>query len=164
MTGGGIIPLAAGVTNLYQGTGQVIWIHAAGTITGATATTTTLVLALYQVPAASLPLASTVVTTANLVTAGATLIAQTNSGSGRAIASTSDSWSLDAFVQLSANGELDGYFQAQISNAATDARTTLTAVSGLVGEQDLNFVLSATLGGAETGVILNLNEFSLNLV
>lgn len=161
LTGGGIIPLSAGVTGLYSGTGQVIWIHAAGTITGATPTTTTLLIGLYQVPASALPLASTVVTTANLVTAGATLIGAT---AALTVASASDSWSYDAYVQLSANGELDGWYTAQISNATTTAKTATTVVAGLVGEADLNFVLSATLGAAETGVILNLNEFSLNFV
>jgi hypothetical protein len=161
LTGGGIIPLSTGVTNLYAGTGQVIHIHAAGTVTGAAAASTTLVLGLYEVPAASLPLASTVVTTAQLVTAGATLMGAT---SARTIASTSDSFTYDAYVQLSANGELVGTFQAQISNATTDAKTATTAVAGLVGEADLNFVLSATLGGTEVGVILNLNEFELSLV
>ena len=36
LTGGGIIPLSAGVTGLYQGTGQVLWLHAAGTIRATT--------------------------------------------------------------------------------------------------------------------------------
>jgi len=161
LTGGGIIPLSAGVTNLYAGTGQVIWIHAAGTITGATAASTTLLIGLYEVPASSLPFASTVVTTANVVTAGGVLIAATT---GLTVDTASDSWSLDAYVQLSASGTLDGWFQAQISNATTVARAATTVVTGLVGEQDLNFLISATLGTAETGVVLTLNEFSLNLV
>ncbi len=161
LTGGGIIPLAAGVTDLYAGTGQVIWIHAAGTITGATAASTTLLIGLYEVPASSLPFASTVVTTANVVTAGGVLIAATT---GLTVDTASDSWSLDAYVQLSASGTLDGWFQAQISNATAVARAATTVVTGLVGEQDLNFLISATLGTAETGVVLTLNEFSLNLV
>ena len=161
LTGGGIIPLSAGNTGLYAGTGQVIWIHAAGTITDPTAATTTLLLGLYQIPASALPLASTVVTTANIVTAGATLIAAT---SALTVASVSDSWSFDAYVQLSGNGELDGWFQAQISNATAVARAATTVVAGLVGEQDLNFLMSVTLGASTTGVIVNLNEFSLNLV
>jgi len=161
LTGGGIIPLSAGVTNLYAGTGQVIWIHAAGTITGATAASTTLLIGLYEVPASSLPFASTVVTTANVVTAGGVLIAATT---GLTVDTASDSWSLDAYVQLSASGTLDGWFQAQISNATAVARAATTVVTGLVGEQDLNFLISATLGSAETGVVLTLNEFSLNLV
>ena len=161
LTGGGIIPLSAGVTGLYAGTGQVIWIHAAGTITGATAASTTLLIGLYEVPASSLPFASTVVTTANVVTAGGVLIAATT---GLTVDTASDSWSLDAYVQLSASGTLDGWFQAQISNATAVARAATTVVTGLVGEQDLNFLISATLGSAETGVVLTLNEFSLNLV
>ena len=161
LTGGGVIPLSAGVTGLYAGTGQVIWIHAAGTCTGATAASTTLLLGLYEVPASSLPLtAAQTDTIAHLVTAGATLIAATT---GLTIDTASDSFSLDAYVQLSASGTLDGWFQAQISNATAVARAATTVVTGLVGEQDLNFVLAITLGTSAVGVY-TLNEFSLNLV
>jgi hypothetical protein len=163
LTGGGIIPLSAGVTGLYQGTGQVIWIHAAGTVTGATASSTTLILTLYEVPAASLPLASTVVTSANLVTAGATLIATSATGTTTA-SETAGSFAMDAYVQLDAIGDLQGWFQSQVFESTTGAKTATTVVKGLVGEADLNFVLAATLGGTEVGVIANLNEFSLNFV
>ena len=162
LTGGGIIPLAAGVTGLYQGTGQQIWIHAAGTITGGTASSTTLIPTLYVVPAASLPLASTVVTSANLVTAGATLIATGATGT-LAAATTAGSFSLDAYVQLDAQGNLDGWFQSQVFASTTGAKTATTQVL-LVGEADLNFVLAIQLGGTEAGVIANLNEFELSLV
>jgi hypothetical protein len=102
-----------------------------------------------------------VVTTANVVTAGGVLIAATT---GLTVDTASDSWSLDAYVQLSASGTLDGWFQAQISNATTVARAATTVVTGLVGEQDLNFLISATLGTNETGVVVTLNEFALALV
>ena len=101
LTGGGYIPLSAGVTGLYQGTGQVLWLHIAATLTGGTASTTTLILKLYQISAANLPVPS------------------------------------------------------------TDSSST---VNGLTGEADLNFLVTATLGGAETGVVVTLDEFSLNLV
>jgi hypothetical protein len=163
LTGGGIIPLSAGVTGLYQGTGQVLWIHAAGTATGMTSASTTLTLSMQQVPAASLPFASTVVTTANMVTAGASDVFDSSTittGTGQ----TSGAWQADAWLQLDAQGNLTGDFQTQIFGGATQAKTATTTVTGLVGEQDLNFVISATLGGTATGVVLNLNEFSLNFV
>jgi len=163
LTGGGIIPLSAGNTGLYQGTGQVLWLHAAGTITGGTASSTTLIITLYEVPAASLPLASTVVTAANLVTAGATLIATSATGT-LAAAETSGSYSLDAYLQLDFQGNLTGWFQSQVFDSTTGAKTATTVVKALVGEQDLNFVVAAKLGGTEVGVIVNLNEFELSLV
>jgi hypothetical protein len=168
LTGGGIIPLSAGNTGLYSGTGLQIWIHLAGTLTGGTASTTTLIITLYEVPAASLPLASTVVTSANLVTAGATLIATSATGT-LASAVTAGAFSLDAYVSLDFQNNLQGWFTAQVfdsttgvAGGATKAATTI--VKGLVGEQDLNFVAAAQLGGAETGVIVNLNEFEMSLV
>lgn len=163
LAGGGIIPLSAGVTGLYQGTGQQIWIHAAGTVTATSANVLTFIPTLYQVPAASLPLASTVVTSANLVTAGATLIATGATGTF-ASGQTTGSFSLDAYVQLSANGNLEGWFQSQTFSSTTGAKTATTIVTGLVGEQDLNFVLAGQFGVAETGDIANLNEFELSLV
>lgn len=161
LTGGGIIPLSAGVTGLYQGTGQVLWLHLQGSLTGGALTT--LIITLYQVPAASLPLASTVVTSANLVTAGATLIATGATGT-LGSTETAGAFSLDAYLQLDAQGNLQGWFQSQTFNSTTGAKTATTVVTGLVGEQDLNFVAAAQLGVAETGVIVTLNEFSLNFV
>jgi hypothetical protein len=162
LVGGGVIPLSAGVTGLYAGTGQVINIHAAGTLTGGTASSTTLIITLYQVPASSLPLAATVITSAELVTAGGVLIA--TSGTGTLAASeTQGSFALDAQVQLDGQSNLTGGFSSVILDTATGL-AAITAVKGLVGEADLNFVAAATLGGTEAGVIVNLNEFSLALV
>jgi hypothetical protein len=163
LTGGGLIPLSAGVTNLYQGTGQVLWLHLAGTLTGGATSSTTLIITLYQIPAASLPFASTVVTSANVVTAGGVLIATSATGT-LGSTETAGTFTLDAYVQLDAQGNLQGWFQSQVFNSTTGAKTATTVVTGLVGEQDLNFLAAATLGGTETGVVVNLNEFSLNLV
>jgi hypothetical protein len=162
LVGGGVIPLSAGVTGLYAGTGQVINIHIAGSLTGGTASSTSLIITLYQVPAASLPLAATVITSAELVTAGGVLIA--TSGTGTLAASeTQGSFALDAQVQLDGQSNLTGGFSSVILDTATGL-AAITAVKGLVGEADLNFVAAATLGGTEAGVIVNLNEFSLALV
>ena len=145
---------------MYAGTGQVINIHIAGTATGLTTSSSTLIIAVHVVPASSLPLASTVVTTANLVTAGATLIA--TSTTGAAFVGTAGSFFLDVDVQLDAQGNLLGSFSGNVFNTATTpAATTLVL---LTGEQDLNFVVSATIGGTEAGVVVTLDEFALNLV
>ena len=163
LTGGGIIPLSAGVTGLYQGTGQVLWIHAAGTVTATSANVLTFIPTLYQVPASALPLASTVVTSANLVSAGATLIATGATGTFAA-GETAGSFSLDAYVQLDGQGNLEGWFQSQTFASTTGAKTATTIVTGLVGEADLNFVMAGQFGVAETGDIAYLDEFSLNFV
>jgi len=162
LTGGGIIPLSAGVTGLYQGTGQVLHFHGAGTITGTTSASTTLLISMQQIPAASLPLASTVVTTANVLTAGGADVFDTAAitvGSGQ----TSGAWSVDAWLQLDAQGNLTGDFQYQIFGGTTGAKAATTTVTGLVGEQDLNFILSATLGGTATGAVVTLDEWELSL-
>jgi len=160
LTGGGVIPLSAGVTGLYQGTGQVIWIHAAGQLTGGTVSSTSLIIKLYQVPASLLPIANTL-TGAQTFTSW-NLLATASTGT-LGSTETAGSFQLDAYVQLDSQGNLDGDFTALVLNTATtDTHTTLT--TGLVGEADLNFVIVATLGGTEVGVILTLNEFELSLV
>jgi hypothetical protein len=159
-TGGGIIPLSAGVTGLYAGTGQVINIHIAGTAAGLTTSSSTLIITVYVVPAASLPIASTVVTSANLVTAGGLLIA--TSATGAAFVGTAGSFFLDVNVQLDAQGNLLGDFQGSVFNTITPL--AVTTLQLLTGEADLNFVVAATLGGTEAGVIVTLDEFALNLV
>ena len=161
LTGGGYIPLSAGVTGLYQGTGQVLWLHIAATLTGGTASTTTLILKLYQISAANLPVPST--DSSSTVTGLCTLIATGATGTLNA-SDTAGSASLDAYVQLDAQGNLQGWFQSQTFASTTWAKTATTVVNGLTGEADLNFLVTATLGGAETGVVVTLDEFSLNLV
>lgn len=160
LTGGGIIPLSAGVTGLYAGTGQVIWIHATATLTGGTATGT-FGINLYVVPAASLPLASTVVTAANLVTAGGILLV-TGQVATLDASTTSASYALDAYVQLDANGNLYGNASSGGAGDFTSPAATVE-VTGLTGEADLNFAASAVSTTETTGTIV-LNEFSLNLV
>jgi hypothetical protein len=160
LVGGGYIPLSAGVTNLYQGTGQVIWIHATGQLTGGTVSSTTLAIELYQIAAANLPLPST--DTSSTVTGlsnAVALQAAVTLGSTE----TAGSFSLDAYVTLDSQGNINGYYQSNIFGT-TKAQTVITPITGLVGEQDLNFLFTATLGGTETGVIVTLDEFSLNFV
>lgn len=159
LTGGGVIPLSAGNTGLYAGTGQVIWIHAAGTVTGATASTTTLALDLYEVPASLLPIANTLAA-AQTFTSWNKIATQAAVTIG---AVTSGSYFLDAYVQLDSLGNINGDYSSNIFGT-TKAQTVITLLSGLVGEADLNFVLVATLGGTATGVTVNLNEFELSLI
>ena len=160
LTGGGYIPLSAGVTGLYQGTGQVIWIHAAGSLTGGTASGTSLLIELFQIPAASLPVPSTD-STATVVG----LCSEVGASSAITLGSTetAGSFVFDAYIQLDAQGNINGYYDVNVFGT-TKAQTVITPITGLVGEADLNFFVAATLGTDTTGVVVTLNEFSLNLV
>ena len=56
-----------------------------------------------------------------------------------------------------------GYYESNIFGT-TKAQTVVTPITGLVGEADLNFTFTATLGGTEAGVTVTLDEFALALV
>jgi hypothetical protein len=155
LTGGGVIPLSAGVTGLYAGTGQVLDIRGTGQIAGATGGTTTLALTLYEVPA-------------SVIAAGLTPTSFTGWNSvattgAKGVAQSAGSFNFIARLQLDASGNLEGSFKAVINGAVIFPETVITPITGLVGEADLNFVLVATLAGAEVGVILTLEEFALDL-
>lgn len=160
LVGGGVIPLSAGNTGLYQGTGQVLWIHAAGMLSGGTASSTTLALKLYQIPASLLPIANTL---AGAQTFTSWNVVGTASTGTLAAATTAGSFTFDAYVQLDSQGNLEGDYSSNVLNT-TKAQTVITAITGLVGEADLNFAITATLGGTTTGVVIALDEFSLNFV
>lgn len=161
LTGGGVVPLAAGVTGLYAGTGQVIHIAATGQYSGAnTGTPTTLTLQLYEVPNALLPIANTL-TGAQTFTGWNAI--GTGSGSKNLSSTSTGSFTIDARVQLDAAGNLEGSTTYTIDGQTIVAAAVFTPVTGLVGEADLNFAVVATLGGTETGVILTLTEFRLDL-
>lgn len=159
-SGGGVIPLSAGVTGLYAGTGAVLHIGVQGQYSGATASTTTLGLELYQVPAALLPIANTL-SGAQTFTGWNAVGAQ--GGQGAAVSSATGSFTADYRLQLDAAGNLEGQYTINVDGVAVVAWTVITPITGLVGEADLNFVLTAQLGGAETGVIVTLTELRLDL-
>jgi hypothetical protein len=63
---------------------------------------------------------------------------------------------------LDAQGDLDGTFTTSIANGTPTALAAINAITGLVGEADLNFVLVATLGtSAPPTSVLTLNAFTL---
>lgn len=155
LTGGGVIPLSAGVTGLYAGTGQVIHIAAAGSFTGLTATET-LEFKLYLVTAAQIAagLTSAIVVSSGIKIADTGSLTPTQTAGG---------WTIDAFVQLSANGNLTGQFTAEIDFDTVVSPVKLsTDVTGLVGEADLNFVVTALTTTETTGTLV-LNELRLDL-
>jgi hypothetical protein len=155
LSGGGVIPLSAGVTGLYAGTGQVLVVRAAGQIAGATGGTTTLNLELWEVPASVIAAGLTSQSFTNFNEVGATGVLH--------VAQSAGSFRVVAHLQLDASGNLEGIFEAYINGAAIVSAATITPITGLVGEADLNFVLAATLAGAEAGVVLTLDEFAIDL-
>lgn len=159
-TGGGVIPLIAGVTGLYAGTGQALLVRGAGQISGMTVSSTSLIIKLYEVPNSLLPIANTL-TGAQTFT-NWNLLATLSTGTAGST-ETSGSWAIDAQVMLDAQGNLDGTFSGFALNTRT-APTAITLATGLVGEADLNFVVVATLGGTEAGVIVTMDEFELSFV
>jgi hypothetical protein len=158
LTGGGVIPLSAGVTGLYAGTGQVLQIRATGTFSGVTATTTTIQIQLWEVPAAVLSaggLTQTSQTGFNVVSNPAAVV----------VANATGAFSLITEVQLDAAGNLNGEFSGWIDDGTAIPVMKIATVTGLVGEADLNFVVTATLGGAEpTTSVLTLAEFALDYI
>lgn len=148
----------AQTTPFYAGTGQVIHVAATGTLAGLTPNSTTLALALYEVPADAQLL--TIETTVQLlVTAGGQEVATT---SAEEFTTTTSTFSFDVYLQLDAQGNLMGTYQAVIGgNVISETATIL--VAGLIGDADLNFVLAAQLGGTEAGVIVTVDEFRIDL-
>lgn len=159
LTGGGVIPLSAGVTGLYAGTGQVIHVAATGQVAGATAGTSTLLLTLYEVPNSLLPIANTL--------SGAQTFTGWNSvaaTSALELSDAADSWTFDARLQLDASGNLQGSWTATINGASIASWASITPITGLVGEADLNFVMAVTLGSAEPSTeSITMTEFRLDL-
>ena len=78
------------------------------------------------------------------------------------ISQTQAGFTLDARLQLSANGNLTGEFTSQIdfTTAVVSWVKISTDLTGLVGEADLNFVVTAILSSGET---VTLTEFRIDL-
>jgi hypothetical protein len=151
---GGVIPLAAGVTGLYAGTGAVLVVGAAGTIAGVTGGATTLTLDLYEIPAA--------VVAAGLTPTSFAGWNKVGTSGAKQIGSATDTFQFNAKLQLDAEGNLQGTFTTSISSATPTQMAAINGITGLVGEADLNFVLVATLGvSAPPTSLLTLNAFTL---
>jgi hypothetical protein len=155
----GVVPLSAGVTGLYAGTGAVLVVGAAGSFAGMNGGATTLTLDLYEVPAAVIAagLSATSFTGWNKVgTSGA--IQVPNPGGPTA----DGSFQFVAKLQLDAEGNLQGTFTTSIAGGTPTAPAAINGITGLVGEADLNFVMVATLGvSALPTSVLTQNKFTL---
>ena len=161
LVGGGLIPLVAGNTGLWLGTGAVMHIAATGNITGIVGATDTLAIKLFQVTAAGLavpPTNATIIAPSG----GSSLVADTGTITS-VTGSTTAAFHFDARLQLSSGGTLEGEFSADIAGGTVKVYATTTAVTGL-GEADLNFFLSiADPNGANSGAVATLSEFRLDL-
>lgn len=154
-SGGGIVPLSIGNPGLYFGTGAQLRIRANGTVVTAYNSTITLTLALLQVPA-------------SVISAGLTKQSFTNmntlkTSTARSIINGTNSFAVDSTIQLSGTGVLQGQAGFIISDLL-DGQAAITAATGLTGEADLNFLLTATVSASDSSTIVTLNEFSLEAV
>ena len=154
-TGGGPTPLqvAGAGSGIYLGTGRVIKLRGTGTIK--TVASEALTLTLYQVPNSLLPIADTL--------AGQQTFTSWNSLSASTSvtinnATITESFTVEANLQLSSTGELQGTVGSVINNVVK-AQTAISAVASLA-EVDCNFILVATLGTGTTGTTITLTEFS----
>jgi hypothetical protein len=158
LTGGGVIPLSTGVTGLYAGTGQVLRLRAAGTFSGITAGTTTIDLKVWEIPAAVL-VQPPVLTQYSQT--GFNLVADVGAITP---ANATGAFMVEVYFSLDAAGNLNGSFDAFVDDAVK-TETAIASVTGLVGEADLNFVVSVALAGAEpTTAVITLNEWAIDYV
>ena len=157
-TGGGVIPLTAGVTGLYAGTGQVLVIRAAGSFAGYTGSDA-LTIKLYEVPAA-------IIAAGGLTATSNTGFNLVHSSGSVTVSNAAGAFSLVARLQLDSAGNLNGSASAEIDTGTFEGPAVISGaanVKGLVGEADLNFVLSITAGSSVSTLVANLNEFAIDL-
>jgi hypothetical protein len=156
ITGGGGGPAVVGagegnVPSYYTG-GRPFNVKAWGIVT--TGASETVLLTLYQVPA-------------TIVAAGTGGVVANNhslkASSARTVATTSAPFLIDATFQYSPDGRLVGSASFTI-NGLVDAGAATTIVTGLVGDSDLNFAVSATMGTGNALDVVVLNEISISQV
>lgn len=156
--GGGVGLLQLGNPGLYFGTGRELLITARGyDVVGATSTLT---LKLYQIPASLLPIANTV---AGQQTFTSWNLLATTTARSVTVANGQCSFVVKAFLQCGAAGRLTGRFEDEI-NGLYDVWAATTIVTGLLGEQDLNFALTATQSAGNAATVSTLAEFTLTQV
>jgi hypothetical protein len=152
--GGGPAIVSAGEGNVpsYYTGGRPFKVTAYGTVT--TGASETLVLKLYQVPAAIVASGTggTVVND-NLV----------KTSTARTVATTTAPFLIDATFQYSPDGRLVGSASFTI-NGLVDVGAATTIVTGMTSDGDLNFAVSATMGTGNAADVVVLNEISISQV
>lgn len=168
-TGGGVIPLSLGnpgeyynATGIQQTSftpgwqGRELKVRAVGSVTAGAGMSLT--IKIYQITAAQIAAGTT---TATSFATGTTNIATTGSLS---VASVSTNFELEAWIQLSTTGLLNGRQIGHVNATAVASAVLTNQASGLVGEADLNFfVTAAWSAGSSSGSVI-LNEFAIEQV
>ena len=130
-----------------------IKVRALGSVT--TGGTTNITLKLYQVTNAQIA--------AGIAVTGFTAQAVAAS-TARAVNSTTAPFYLEAFLQYDpVSNRITGKFE-DIINGLFDAPAASTIVTGLLAENDVNFVLSATSSAGFAANVVNLQELSIEQV
>src|SRR5271157_5283183 len=142
----------------YQGTGKVLRVKLAGHTTGAIGDED-LTITLYEIPQAIIDAGSVGGALFQDFTGWHALGASTS----QAIDAVATNFTYVSDLQLSTTGRLTGQF-SDLINSVLDAQAAVTAVAGLVGEQDLNFAVVLKLSTGTTGTVLYLDEFSIEAV
>lgn len=158
--GGGVIPLSPSGPNvpaIYSGTGAALKLRSLGFVTGGSSAVTW-VMKLYQIPASVIAAAALT----NQTFTNWNLLATTTT---RTITSLTTDFLVEATVQLSSTGRLEGFFKSSILGAL-QVETNTTVVTGLTGgDADLNFVITGTFGtNAQAANLATMTEFSLEQV
>jgi hypothetical protein len=153
--GGGavLVGAAEGNTPSFYAGGRPFKVQAWGTAT--TGASETLTLKLYQVPGAIVS-AGTSATLANDHVVKAS--------SARTIATSTAPFYVEGLFQYeSVSQRLVGNVSFEI-NGLLDVAAASTIITGLLGDGDLNFILSATMGTGNAADVINLNEISISQV
>jgi hypothetical protein len=155
--GGGVAILSAFQAQVpsFYANGQTIRIRGIGTVT--TGTSTNLTLTLYNGTAAQLAVAGGVPATSFT-------LGSLKASSARAVNTATAPFYVDGLFQFDAvGGRLVGQVGFEI-NGIVDANAASTIITGMVNDQDLNFLLSATLSSGNAANVVNLQEFSIERV
>lgn len=169
LSGGGVIPLSLGNPTEYFGAsgpqqtaftagwvGRTFRLRAVGSIVGGASET--FLIKLFQITAAQIAAGTTTATsfatgTVNIATTGALNCS-----------STTSNFELECLLQLSATGQLNGVQRGHVNATAVAAAVLTNQATGLVGEADLNFFATCTLGGGTGVSSAVLNELALEQV
>ncbi len=169
LAGGGVIPLSLGNPNEYYGSagpqqtafvagwvGRTFKVRAAGSVTAGSGMSIT--IKIYQITAAQIAAGTT---TATSFATGTSNIATTGSLS---VASVSTNFELEALLQLSSTGQLNGRQIGHVNLTAVAGAILTNTPAGLVGEADLNFFVTGAFSAGSSSGLIVLNEFALEQV
>lgn len=169
LAGGGVIPLSLGNPSEYASASgpqqtaftpgwiaRPIRIRVMGSATAGSGMSLT--IKIYQITAAQIAAGTT---TATSFATGTVNIATTGSLS---VASVSTNFELEAFVQLSTTGQLNGVQRGHVNATAVAAAVLTNQATGLVGEADMNFFVTGAWSAGSSSGSMQINEFSLEQV